>query len=312
MSTISILMAVYKPDAKWLKEQLASLKQQTWPDLELLVQDDCPENPVGIQAFETLKERMRVKYQINSCNMGPAKTFAHLVEQATGEYIAFCDQDDIWEPEKLEKLYNVLNEQKAALAYCDLCVIDKESRKTADDVRQVRRGDVFLEGEKISSRLFVKNCIYGCSLLMPAPLAKEALPLPEGMGHDHWFSLWAASKGKVVHFKEPLVRYRLHGNNQSDTLRRISTKKDYLEQRIITMQNQAAQCKSRFPHDDRLEKRIQDVGQWAQARRRWFTHDITALPKVWQGRRFSKKAVLFEVIMAWMPETVFKRIIKRL
>lgn len=311
MAMISVLMAVYRPNRDWLSQQLTSLAQQTWKDIELRVRDDCPQEPVGIQAFASLTGRMPVQYRINERNLGSSATFARLVEEAEGEYIAFCDQDDIWMPEKLEVLLAELKKRKATACYCDLSVIDANGKQVAENVRQVRTRDIFLEGTGLAERLFIKNCIYGCSMLMPAALAKQALPLPEGMGHDHWFSLWAASHGEIAHLKRPLVYYRLHGNNQSDTLRRIRTKQEYLEQRIEALQKQVAQCKRRFVDFPKLESYIQQVGDWADARHRWFCGDASALALVWRRRYLSPNAALFELTAARMPEKLFIFVLKK-
>lgn len=312
MPTISVLMAVYRPNPEWLKRQLESLANQTWQAVELLVRDDCPQEPVGDHVFSLLADRMPVSYKVNEKNLGPGATFARLVEEAQGDYIAFCDQDDIWLPEKLEILLKELQSRQGAACYCDLSVIDANGRQTATDVRQVRTGDIFLEGTGLAEKLFIKNCIYGCSMLMPTVLAKQALPLPDGMGHDHWFSLWAASKGEIIHLKQPLVRYRLHGNNQSDTLCRIRTKQDYLEKRIRQLQRQAIQCRGRFAHAPVLQDYISCVERWTKAREQWFRGQIGALPALWRGWNFSKKAALFELVAARIPEAVFRFLIKKL
>lgn len=312
MPTISVLMAVYRPNPDWLKQQLQSLADQTWREVELLVRDDCPQEPVGEQAFSLLINRMPVSYKVNEKNLGPGATFARLVEEAKGEYIAFCDQDDIWIPEKLEILLKELQSRQGAACYCDLSVIDANGRQTATDVRQVRTGDIFLEGTGLAEKLFIKNCIYGCSMLMPTVLAKQALPLPDGMGHDHWFSLWAASKGEIIHVKQPLVRYRLHGDNQSNTLQRIHTKKDYMEQRIMGLHHQAEQCRARFPQDSFLQKYIERVENWTNTRLRWFQGDLRAFWPLWKERRLSPKAALFELVAARMPQRMFSAILKKI
>ncbi len=312
MPTISVLMAVYRPNPEWLKRQLESLANQTWQAVELLVRDDCPQEPVGDHVFSLLADRMPVSYKVNEKNLGPGATFARLVEEAQGDYIAFCDQDDIWLPEKLEILLKELQSRQGTACYCDLSVIDANENQTAEDVRQVRTGDVFLEGTGLAEKLFIKNCIYGCSMLMPTELAKQALPMPDGMGHDHWFSLWAASKGEIIHVKQPLVRYRLHGNNQSNTLQKIHTKKDYMEKRIMVLHRQVEQCRSRFPQDPSLQNYIERVGKWTNTRLRWFQGDLRAFWPLWKDRYLSPKAALFELAVARMPQFLFEKVIHRI
>lgn len=315
--TISILLAVYHPRLDWLEEQLLSLEAQTYPNLELDIVDDGPDRPVGEAFFKERLRRIPFRYHVHEENRGSNRTFEELVRGARGEYIAFCDQDDRWTANKLEKLHVALCESDAQLSYSNLSVIDENGMFLADDIREIRTRDVFLEGDNIANQLLLKSCIYGSSLLVRRKTAQEALPLPQKMGFDHWFALWAAIRGKIVFLDEYLVEHRIHGENQSKPLRGVKTKSDYMEQRILALQTRNAECMTRLqavcPFESRVNavlSQAKEVQCWAIARERWHKRDLRAVVPFCMGRPLSPKAFWFELFMPFMPEFLFRQVLK--
>ena len=104
---IAILMAVYEPRMDWLQEQLESLNAQTYPNLRLYIRMIVP-RPYHLKK----SGRWRKCASQNSRLPSPAmrktwaliKPFERLTEEAEGDLFAYCDQDDVWLPEKLEIL----------------------------------------------------------------------------------------------------------------------------------------------------------------------------------------------------------------
>ena len=97
-------MAVYEPRLDWLKEQLDSLNAQTYPNLKLYIRDDCSPT-VSFEGIKKLVSESITAFPYiigrNSENWGSNTTFELLTKEADGKYFAYCDQDDIWLPEKL-------------------------------------------------------------------------------------------------------------------------------------------------------------------------------------------------------------------
>ena len=117
---IAILMAVYEPRMDWLREQLESLNAQTYPNLRLYIRDDCSP-AVPFEEIRALVETCITKFPFtiarNAENVGSNKTFERLTEEAEGDLFAYCDQDDVWLPEKLEILQEEM-ERTGALLVC--------------------------------------------------------------------------------------------------------------------------------------------------------------------------------------------------
>ncbi len=313
---INILLAIYHPNKEWLAEQLKSLNEQSYQNLSLIVIDDGPDLPVGETLIASYISRFPFRYIVHEKNFGSNKTFEELVSMADGDYIAFCDQDDIWDSEKIEKLHKALKESDSVIAYCGLSAIDAQGRLLAEDIRSIRRRDAFVSGEKISDKLVIKNCIYGSSLLMRSDIAKEALPLPPQTGFDHWFTLWGAIKGKVTWVSEAMVEHRIHDTNQSKPLQGIETKEEYIEKRVVGLQVRMAAFLERFQQSDDKESFddviaiTREALEWAKARERWLRKDKGAYAEFSKGRVLSPKAFQFERIMPLIPEKLFKSAIR--
>lgn len=299
---ISIVMAVYEPNLQWFKEQLESLEAQTYPNLELLVIDDCsPTVP-----FEIIKQYVSecirsFPYQIdrNEKNLGSNLTFEKLTRLATGKYIAYCDQDDIWLPEKIDQLFDRVCETKAVMSYCDMSVIDDEGRLLADSLQVIRPRLQYWEGKNLLEQYFFRNCTAGCSMLMNAETAKKAVPFPLHTVADHWLAIWAAQEGNIAFANQKMVQYRQHHHNQTGVLTGVKDKKSYYELRIRPLRERL----------DFLVSRIsipQTLCFFIEAR---INGDLLG---IWKWRQYSPKEALLEIAMKFMPESLFRLCIARL
>ena len=172
---ISVVMATYNPNMEWFAEQLKSINAQTYRSLELIVRDDCS-TKIG---FDVLKETI-ARYitdipfivEQNDENVGSNKTFERLTQAANGEYISYCDQDDIWLPEKTGELYNLAQKTGAVLVCSDVCVIDGNGKKVSDSITNVRKRHKFLSGKNLSESLIYKNFVIGCTSLVRAEIGR--------------------------------------------------------------------------------------------------------------------------------------------
>ena len=305
---ISIVMAVYEPRMDWLREQLESLNAQTYPNLELIVCDDCsPSIPYEDINKVVAKCITDFPYEIsrNEMNLGSNATFELLTKKANGEYIAYCDQDDIWLPEKLEILYREITEKHALLVCSDMFVIDEEGNQYADSITKVRKHHIFYNGEGLASKLIYRNFVTGCTMLINVDQAKSALPFPDSLIHDHWLAYWCAIHGKIISLTRSLIYYRIHGNNQTDVLCGIKTKKDYMHLRVEIFYKRVIDMDKRAT--------ILDIGcakDWATARYRYWNHEKGALGTFWVLRKHNKLTTYFEIIAIYLPEPIFMVVIQ--
>jgi glycosyltransferase involved in cell wall biosynthesis len=212
--------------ARFVGEQLASIAAQTRPPDELVVCDDCSTDAT----LERVREFARtapfpVRVFENEKNLGSTKNFERAVELCEGDFIAFADQDDVWLPEKLRRLEEVLANENTALAFTDGDVVDESLRPLRQRVWQtIRFGEEeqrsFREGRAFAV-LLDHNVVTGAAMALKTEFKKLILPFPDDLTHDGipvihdwWTALLIAAVGDVVFVPEPLFKYRQHSAQQ--------------------------------------------------------------------------------------------------
>ncbi len=209
---ISVALCTYN-GAAHLSEQLESLRTQTWPHLEIVAVDDASSDATWDILRQAAKEDSRLRIARNEENLGFAANFERAMSLCTGDYIAPCDQDDLWLAQKLERLMDAIGPH--SLAYSDSMLIDERGRPL---------------GARVSSRIHMVqgcdplafafwNCISGHAMLFRRELLASALPTRDVRFHDWWIAFVAASLGSIAYVDEPLVAYRQHASSQTDVLR---------------------------------------------------------------------------------------------
>jgi len=309
---IAILMAVYEPRMDWLKEQLDSLEEQTYPNLKLYIRDDCS----PMVPFEEIQNCVKrcihsfpYKIQRNEKNLGSNKTFERLTQDADSKYFAFCDQDDVWLPEKLMVLQEEMERSGALLVCSDMYIIDGNGKRVADSITKIRRHHIFRSGEKLSDTLWYSNFASGCALLVLSEIAKAAIPFNPYMYYDHYIALSSANKGYVLSVNRPLIHHREHGENQSSVMQGVVNRESYVRLRVDTVVDAVRWLIRNFPTDERLKNILDEGLAWVEARQKYLGGDRKQARTMWKYRKFSPMVSLFEIVMPYLPEPLFKLLI---
>ncbi len=293
---ISVLLAVYNPNLVWLEELLRSVNQQSFQNYELIIMDDCSE----IQIFHKIKQiaastidpKKDVYVYRSSKNEGTNQTFQKLIQYARGGYIAFCDQDDIWEKEKLEILATAIKKQHSVMAYSDMSVIDQNGRIVYTSLKKMRKRLQFLQGEHVTAGYMAQNCTAGCSMLIRKDVLKRIPPFHEQICYDHWTAAFASAYGRISFIAKPLMRYRRHANNQTGFMNKITGKQDYYQLRVLPMCILLNAIKKQGIHF----KQEREVTAFAMARK-----NKQAL-RIWKYRKFCKKYAYFDLLLIYLPD----------
>jgi hypothetical protein len=298
---VSVLMAVYKPNYKWLEEQLISLNEQTYSNIELLIYNDCPEEPVDEKIFK--KYITKFSYQIirGSENMGSNMAFEELSKIANGEFFAYCDQDDIWVKDKIAQLVDVIEKDKSLLVYSDMSVIDQEGKLIAESLVERKTRIEYIYGENLFTKFFFRNCVSGCCLLIDSNIAKKAIPFSKVTIHDQWLCIIASYYGKISFMNKSLVKYRMHGNNQTGSLKGIYNKKDYYNLRVNILKQRINEIKKYIDNAD-----LYEIQSFCNAR-----IDKNIL-KILKYAYLDKREAYFEIIIKYMPNWLFKIVINKI
>lgn len=211
---ISIALATYN-GSRFLREQLDSILGQSINNFEVVICDDSStDNTLQIlQEYASKDSRFRI-FQ-NQQNLGFKKNFQHILSICKGDFIAFCDQDDIWEPNHLEVLINNIENNDCIGA--NSLIIDENGisqRKTLLEYWPIHI--MPKDAEQLFQHELYSNVIQGTASLIRVSLAKCALPFPDSIKyHDYWFALIAGLNGKCKYIKDVVLKYRRHSSNAS-------------------------------------------------------------------------------------------------
>ncbi len=305
---ISILMAVYEPRMDWLREQLASLEAQSYPNLKLYVRDDCSTRVSFDEICACFAATIRsFPYEIarNEKNLGSNLTFERLTREAEGEYFAYCDQDDVWLPEKLSVLREQIEKTGAGLVCSDVIPIDADGRQIGGSITELRPRHVFAEGRGLTSVLIYRNFVIGCTMLIRSRNAKAALPFAKSMVHDHFLAYSCAVHDAIAVCPQHLVRYRLHGNNQTGVLAHISSKKDYFEHHLLPFCFRVEELNERYPGSV-----PEEAVRWAEARKEIAAGRRGARRKALGMWRINRSTCLFEFVALALPDPLFRQAVR--
>lgn len=212
---VDILLTTYNSKIEYLKEQLDSILNQTYKNFKLIISDDCSPNEEVRKVLKEYEQKdNRIQLYFQQQNLGYTKNFEFVLTKSTADYIAFCDHDDIWYPNKIEESLRTLKEKKVDLVYCDARQIDENGKILHESYLRYKNMPI-LDGKYQKEILpFSRHIAIGCSQLFTKRVKDFMIPFTENtMAHD-WHSLYIANALNGVYcIDKPLFGYRLHGNN---------------------------------------------------------------------------------------------------
>ena len=212
---ISVVMCTYN-GAKYVKEQVDSILQQTEADFELVVCDDCSNDGTWEILQEYASGHDDIRIFRNEQNLGFLKNYEKALGLASGEYIALSDQDDIWMPNHLEVLMNLLGERTIACG--NSLLVDENGNSLGMSLKEQEDLTVVSENplDLALSVMVYRNPFQGAAMLFRRSFLEKALPIPEGINyHDSWFAALACFMEGVSYTDEVILYYRMHGENLS-------------------------------------------------------------------------------------------------
>ena len=243
MIKVSIAMTTYNGE-KYLYEQLVSLLQQTRKADEVVICDDRSNDSTVIilkKFIEENKLQEKWKVFVNDVNKGHNINFLDCANMTTGDLIFFCDQDDIWYPEKIEKMATEFEKNKNIKAMsCRMSTIDSKGNSNNSFLIKIRMGNGKLERIKFNKQVR-DNISGGLNLAIKRDLFDYAKPiiLEKRLSYDLPMGLLSSATGNYYILWEPLVHYRIHSQN-------ISAPKFELKSRIKNVDHQIAGRKQRI------------------------------------------------------------------
>lgn len=220
---IDILLATYNGE-KYIAEQIESILAQSNERWKLLVHDDGSTDGT-VDIIKDYEQRFpdKIHFINDGVVAGSAESnFSHLMGISTSRYIMFCDQDDVWDIDKVDMCLDeiVALEQKHGdnfpiLVHTDLSVVDEELKTLYPSFwNHLGLRTRFFQPPTSLNRLLLQNVVTGCTVMFNRELLRLALPMPKGIVmHDWWIALVASAFGVIHSVNQQTIRYRQHSAN---------------------------------------------------------------------------------------------------
>jgi glycosyltransferase involved in cell wall biosynthesis len=208
---IAILIATFNGE-QYLEEQLESLLSQKGVPVDLIVNDDGSAD----RTIDILKEHQNrglIKEIFQTQNVGPSLAFLNLLKHSTHyDFVALCDQDDLWDTDKIKESISHLGTEIPEIAVSERRYIDYQGHGIGSSPKIMK--------PLCLRNALVENVAYGNTIVLnskASSLTVRAFPI--GVDLDHWIYLAISAIGQVNHIPRPLISYRLHDSNHVGTSR---------------------------------------------------------------------------------------------
>ena len=205
---VSVIMPTYNA-VSFLSATIDGILNQTHQQLELLITDDGSTDPSTLKTLKKYTEKdTRVKVEYLKGNNGPGVARNKSIERAQGRYIAFCDSDDRWMPEKLERQLVLMKEKKCAMCNSSYLLCDEKDIITGINIAP----------ERITFTMQKHDNKIGCStLIYDVKLLGQKFYMPTQRKRQDWaLTLRLLMKCGVCYaINDPLVMYRQRNNSVS-------------------------------------------------------------------------------------------------
>lgn len=195
---VSIIMPSWNTE-NYIAKSIQSVIDQTYKNWELIIVDDCSSDHTDeiVASFQD----ERIIYLKNEQNRGAALTRNKALREAQGEWIAFLDSDDLWEPQKLEYQIRFMKKNNLIFSYHEYEKIDEKSRPL----------NIFVSGPEIVTKRKMYNYGYpGCLTFMYNANAMGTIQIKDvKKNNDYAILLKLCKKADCVLLKKNLAKYRV-------------------------------------------------------------------------------------------------------
>ncbi len=217
--SISVAMATFN-GARFVRQQLDSIVDQSHAPTEIVVSDDgSTDDTVAVVEEFAKTSPVPIRIFTNSAQLGYRANFMQAAALCGSDLIAFCDQDDVWDRDKLRRCVGAFDQAEVLLCYHNAVVTDESGNaigdlgdyKSAKDIFLVRRAQDFWFNAHGLAQVFRADLLRFSDLRFCS--LDHRSEASEPLAHDQWIFALALALGKVRYMPDVLVRYRQHGGN---------------------------------------------------------------------------------------------------
>ena len=239
MQVVSVVLCSYNGIA-FIQNQLDSLEAQTYGNIEFICSDNNSDDDTDVVLKNWCAQNPSTRKFISCAEKGLNKNFFNAIPFATGTYVMFCDQDDIWLPEKIELLVKFHEKNKrASMVYC---LSQKFHNQIPTSIK--RKKITHLEGSNIKKTMLISHTLGHNMLIKNEVLKKIPAPTSEHVAYDWWITVSAMCLGYIACLPQVLTYWRQHHYNTTTTLNkglyyksRILYLKMFLTNNLISDEN---------------------------------------------------------------------------
>jgi glycosyltransferase involved in cell wall biosynthesis len=213
MVLVSVIMASYNHE-RYITEAIESVLNQTYPELELIIVDDCSKDNSKevIQSFQ--KRDDRVKQFFHNENLGIARTANDAIDAATGKYLSFIGSDDVWVPTRLEEQLKLLEGNEDSVVWSEGDIINGDGASTGQKFTDFNARGAKPTSGRIYRDIINENYVFGQSLLFKRAYTDNLRFNPDlKYLSDYQFVVDLAYQHDFLFIPKSLAKYRIHGQN---------------------------------------------------------------------------------------------------
>lgn len=206
---VSVIIPTYNSD-KFITKAINSILNQTYSNLEIIIVDDGSTDNTKDEIYNLKDNRIKYFYKSNG-GESSARNFG--LAQATGEFIAFLDADDLYHKEKIKRQVSILNSNpNIDIVYNDVILIDEENNK----IGELKSEEIIEDSSNFLAQILFRQVIpASASIMLRRNCFKGNIIFPETYNYaeDYYFIIQLADKYNFYYLQESLYFYRRHSQN---------------------------------------------------------------------------------------------------
>lgn len=289
--SVSVALCTYNGE-RFVAEQVRSILHQTRMPAQVVVSDDASTDAT-VRIVKDVFARFGAErggaapvltVLRNDHALGVTANFQQACLACTGDLIALSDQDDLWAPDRLERMVaQFASAPELTLVHSDARLVDDSGSPLGGSLAEAI-GFSSAEQQKIHSGralevLLRRNVVTGATTVFRRGLLESAAPFPEAWVHDEWLAMAAVITGRMDFLPAQLTDYRQHGSNQigaakptlGDKVSRVRTPRAERNSRLLA---RAKALETRLAELDGVSDRVRALA----AKKRHHEEVRSALP----------------------------------
>ena len=231
MTRATVALCTYN-GARFLRQQLQSIAAQTKkPDSVVISDDASSDDTVTIAREFARSSPFPVDIHIHPARLGVSGNFDRAISLVNGDVIFLADQDDVWHPEKMERLLAVFDDARVTCVFTDARLVDENGTSMDHTLWQQIR---YRPSPRLFDTLADRNVATGATMAFRAELRRLILPIPRDQPHDWWIALLAAATDGLHPMAAALIDYRVHRQQQAGAGPQVGSLRTWIEASMQT------------------------------------------------------------------------------